>query len=166
MKKTWLTPWRQRATAIWQRQSPREQRALRLLGWALLLALGAQALWSLEQARREQLRLLPRLTADAARVTALAQEWRHLADSTAPPDTASIERAVTPRVGELGPGIAARWNGGGQLHLTGTVNFPSWLRWTATMQQEYRLSIDSARIVGSAEQVRIDALYRSSGAPQ
>lgn len=163
MPRQLLKRWQSTAQAAWQQRAPRERRALGWLGGVLIIALAGQLLWSLESARRNQQRLLPRLAADAERMAALAADWRALAADLAaageqPHNTA--RQRIDRRLPELGPDINAQWRDGDELQLHGKVDFATWLRWTAAMQQEYRLVLSRSRCVASAGGVDLEASYR------
>ena len=157
--------WRQRAVTFLDQRSPSERRALVLLAWAVALAIIGQAAWSLEHARRAQLRQLPQLAANAERVTALSKELQQLGDAAATPPMRSdvLQTTLAPRLGELGADINASWPAPGQLALSGETDFAVWVRWTAAMQGEYRLVLERCRISGSSGRVRIEASYRVTG---
>lgn len=161
-----LNDWRRRASARWQALAPRERRALRWLAVALALAGSLQLAWTVDQGRREQRRQLPRLLADAERMAGLVGDWQSLTADTpaAPPPGDALRAAVAGRLGELGPDIAARWDGDGRLLLSGATDFPGWLRWTAAVHREQRLILERCRIVGAAGGVRIEAAYAAAGA--
>lgn len=163
-----LNDWRRRAAARWQAFAPRERRALRWLAVAVALAGTLQLAWTVDQARREQRRQLPRLVADAERMAGLVRDWQALsADTPAPPARAdTLRTAVEARLGELGPGIAARWEQDGRLQLSGSTDFARWLRWTAALHSEHRLILDSCRIVAAAGGVSIEAAYAAAGGPR
>lgn len=160
-----LLAWRQRAVTFLDQRSPSERRALVLLAWAVALAIVGQAAWSLEHARRAQLRQLPLLAASAERVAALRSELQQLGDAAATQAMRSdvLQTTLAPRLSELGPDIAANWPAAGQLQLSGEVDFAVWVRWTAAMQGEYRLVLERCRISGSSGRVRIEASYRATG---
>jgi len=163
MNKPWLV-WRQRAADFLSQRSPGERRALRLLAWAVALAMAGQAAWSLEHARRTQLRQLPQLAANAERVAALSSELRQLGERAATPMRNDVlQTTLAPRLSELGPQISVTWPASGQLQLSGEADFAVWIRWTAAMQAEYRLVLERCRITGNNGLVRIEASYRTSG---
>lgn len=156
--------WRQRAAAFLDQRSPSERRALVLLAWTVALAIAGQAAWSLEHARRAQLRQLPLLAASAERVAALSKELQQLGDAATPPMRNDVlQTALAPRLSELGPGMTTNWPASGQLQLSGETDFAVWIRWTAAMQAEYRLVLEHCRISGSSGRVRIEASYRTTG---
>lgn len=164
MKADLAPAWRRRAAIFWAARAPREQAILRLAAVVLGLAIAGQLLWQLEDARRRQLRLVPELTAQAARMTALAGAWQRLAATPlAPVDTAALRSVVQTRLGELGPGIAARWEDDGRLSLRGSTALAAWLRWTAAVHEEQRLRLESCRIAGSGATLQIEASYRAAG---
>lgn len=161
MNAAWLNALRQRGSACWRQRSPREQQALRRLAAVLAVAIAAQLLWSLDAARREQARRLPALAAEAARVTALGAAWREIGEAPPPPRADVVERALAPRLGELGADVVGRWQGDGSLSLSGYVEPARWLRWSAAMQQEYRLHLARCQLNGEGGRIRIEAVYRS-----
>lgn len=161
-----LHRWRQAAAARLGRRTPAERRALGLLAWVVLLAVVAQAAWSLEQARQAQLRQLPRLAAQAEQVAALDAALRQLADSgSEPPRSDVLQTTLSARLSELGPQIAASWPAPGQLQLSGETELAVWLRWTAAMQAEHRLVLERGKLTGSGSRVRVDASYHVGGKP-
>lgn len=157
-----LAVWRGRLRAAWQARQPRERRALAGLAALLALLLLAQVGWSLEQARQAVRRQLPRLAADAERMRALAAEWQALsADSSAPATRPELQRqSIDRQLGELGRAVTARWSADGQLQLQGQVDFATWLRWSATMQQQHQLLPERLHLVPAGTGIQIDASYR------
>lgn len=161
-----LQRWRQAAATLLAQRTPAERRALGLLAWVLLLAIVVQAGWSLEQARRTQLRHLPQLAAQAEQVAALDAALRQLAVSGSEPLRGDVlQTALSPRLSELGPQIAATWPAPGRLQLSGEAELAVWLRWTAAMQAEHRLVLERGKLTGNGNRVRIDASYRVGGQP-
>ncbi len=166
MKADALLRLRQRLNKLLDRLSPRDRAALHLLFWSLVLAIAAQAIWSLEQARRTQLQQLPRVAGEALRSAVLGEAWQQLTAAPPPPGTSAvIERAIAPRLGELGPEVEAKWNGD-RLHLSGKVELAPWLRWSAAMQKEYRMRLDSCRLSGDGRLVRLNAVYQNASSRQ
>lgn len=155
---------RQRAQAFWSQRAPRERLALRLLAGILLVALLAQTLWSLAQYRQRQLRQLPILAASAERMTQLAEAWRLLAPpgDLETPSMATLQPAIEARLGELGPGIQARWQGR-RLALAGQADFSRWIAWTAAVQREHRLIPEKCTLRDVDGRLQIDAVYRPAG---
>jgi type II secretory pathway component PulM len=153
--------------AAWQARQPRERKALAGLAGVLALLLLAQAGWSLEQARQGVQRQVPRLAADAEKMRALADEWQLLsADSSALELRPEILRqSIDRQLGELGRQVTARWLAEGELQLQGQVDFATWTRWSATMQQQHRLVPERIRILPAATGIQIDASYRLVATP-
>lgn len=155
--------WRQRATAFWAARAPREQRVLRLAALIVAAALVAQFLWSLETTRRRQLQQLPALHADLARLRTMHATWLGLRDDAAPAASgATLRNALNTRLGELGAGITPHWEGE-RLQLSGQTELATWLRWSAAIQHDYRLRIETCRVEGQGQQARIEASYRLAG---
>lgn len=160
MKTSWRVRLREGALSFWKRQSARERLALRILAWAIALAIGVQMVWTLEQSRQEQLRRLPRLTHDAAQIAGLHADWQQLAIDKHATQAVVGEQAISPRLGELGPNIQREWKSDGRLQLSGVSNFATWVRWSGTLHQDYRLILEHAQIATAENQTHVTAIYR------
>lgn len=160
--KTRLLNWQQQAQAFWQQRAPRERRALQILGAVLLAALLVQLVWSLGGSRHSLLHQMPQLAAKAEQSDRLYEDWQQLTAANAArplPRPEVLRQAVEQRLGELGPKLAARWNGKGELQLEGRTDFARWLTWTAAMQQENRLFLQSVRLQPGGDGVQVDAVF-------
>ncbi len=138
---------------FWQQRSPQEQRALHLLLWIVIGALAVQTLWSLEQSRRLLNRKLPLLAEQAEQAHTLRDAWRQLdagRDTQRMPRADTVRAEVARRLPELGKEIAAEWKANGELGLKGKTDFSVWLKWAATMHEDYRLVVSHCRVTSSA----------------
>ena len=160
--KTLVLNWQQQAQSFWQQRAPRERRALQILGAVLLGALLVQLAWSLASSRHKLLRQMPELAATAEQSDRLYEAWQQLTAANAArplPRPEVLRQAVEQRLGELGPKLAARWNGNGELQLEGRTDFARWLTWTAAMQQENRLLLQRVRLQPGGDSVVVDAVF-------
>lgn len=160
--KTLVLNWQQQAQSFWQQRAPRERRALQILGAVLLGALLVQLAWSLASSRHKLLRQMPELAATAEQSDRLYEAWQQLSAANAArplPRPEVLRQAVEQRLGELGPKLAARWNGNGELQLEGRTDFARWLTWTAAMQQENRLLLQRVRLQPDGDGVVVDAVF-------
>lgn len=160
--KTLVLNWQQKAQSFWQQRAPRERRALQILGAVLLGALLVQLAWSLASSRHKLLRQMPELAATAEQSDRLYEAWQQLTAANAArplPRPEVLRQAVEQRLGELGPKLGARWNGKGELQLEGRTDFARWLTWTAAMQHENRLFLQSARLQPGGDGVQVDAVF-------
>lgn len=160
--KTLVLNWQQQAQSFWQQRAPRERRALQILGAVLLGALLVQLAWSLASSRHKLLRQMPELAATAEQSDRLYEAWQQLSAANAArplPRPEVLRQAVEQRLGELGPKLAARWNGNGELQLEGRTDFARLLTWTAAMQQENRLLLQRVRLQPGSDGVVVDAVF-------
>lgn len=157
-----LSQWAGRLQAAWQARQPRERRALAGLAAVLVLLLLAQAGWSLEQGRQAAQRQVPRLAGEAERMRALAAEWQSLTAESATQEVRPeiLRQSIDRQLAELGRQVAARWLADGELQLQGQVDFATWVRWSAAMQQQHRLVPERIRLVAGTAGIAIDASYR------
>lgn len=161
-----LLVWREKTAIWWQARAPRERLALLILAGTLLLALGLQLLWSLEQARRTQLRRLPALQAEASQMRALREEWLALRESAAgkpAPRGDTARQVVDSQLGELGKDVRARWNAQGELQIDGQASHARWLAWVARMQQDNRLRLLRGKFRPNGELLQIEAVLGFPG---
>lgn len=166
MKQT-MIHWREQALSYWGQRTPAERRALKFLGTFLVVALLAQLLWSLETSRRQQLHQLPKLSAQAETMRAMLEEWQSLQALSGSGGSNENQRpSVERRLPELGKGVSAQWNGEGELQVKGRVDFATWLRWSAEMQQNHRLILSRSHIVRRSGGVDVDASYRLASSAQ
>lgn len=156
----------QQVRTAYARLEARERRAVKLLVWTLGLALAAQAVWSLETARRAYVRERSAQAARAEQARALADAWQRLRETPAAPRSAASLRAeVQGRLAELGPRVSAEWTGSGELRLRGEVVFARWLEWTGRLHEEQRLVLQRCRITPAGERATIDAQFIDAAAP-
>ncbi len=155
----------------WNQRSSSEQRALRLLFIVIIVAIAAQAVWSLISARQTLQRQLPGLAEQAAQATALSAKLRQLKSpsgdapqqpATAPSPVPATADAVLAGSKDLGAGIRGQRNEG-DISLKGDVDFGLWLHWLARVHDEQRWHPVKLRVTtqGAAPgRVSIDAVLR------
>jgi type II secretory pathway component PulM len=156
MKEVFLQRWR----SFWAARSGSERRALSVMAAVVALALVTQLLWSVEQSRQQLRRQLPTMAAEAESMRQKLGEWQLLAASTPPRPSvsATLQKEASRRLAALGGGVSAVWVGPGQLRLSGTVSFDTWVAWLGEMQQDFRLTVIRAQITPSGSgRVRLEA---------
>lgn len=131
---------------FWQSRSVGEKRLIILLLWVGGFAIVGQLLWMAFQDSKKLRVQIPHLQSQLEDIVAKQEEWQRLkaqSKPTLPPE--SVRSGVELELKKLGDKAKAEWRGG-DVVVSGQVSFEQFIRFVATLHQDYGLHVSRLTI--------------------
>jgi type II secretory pathway component PulM len=138
--------------AAWQARPAREQRALKLMGLVLALALLAQSAWMAWQGGERLRQQWPVRAQELARLKLAHDELRQpQMPAAAALAGDALESALRPEAKALAADLSLRRSGPRRFVLEGESDFNALVEWLAQVQQHYGLRVAASEMQRVAE---------------